>query len=142
MTETKTTAIKPGGVVSHVDTKFFEQSSDNRSALTAVDFGIIDRIFSDDLVVVTGGMHRGGDRTHIHKLALRKSIAHGVDPFAVMDDLFGDDKWLTHLVKYTADIVAQFLVMDELLANFLVMPETGAAMDHREVSRFIGGSKV
>src|SRR3990172_6936617 len=142
MAETKSTAIEPGGIVRNVDAEFFEQGSDNRRALSAVDFGVVDGVLSDDLVVVTGGMYCCGNGAHIHELAFCESIPHGIDPFAVMDDFFRDDKRLTHLIENAADFVAQFLMMHKLRADFLVMPETGAAMDHGEVSRFIRGGEV
>src|SRR6266508_682633 len=105
MPKTKSTTIKPGGVISHVDTKFFKHSRDNRGTLPTVDFGIVDGVFSNDLIVMASGMHSCSDRTHIHKLSFGKSIAHGIDPLAIVNDLFGYDKGLTHLVENAADFV-------------------------------------
>src|SRR6266498_1705420 len=135
-------ALKFVPVFLPVDTKFFKHSRDNRGTLSSIDFRIVNGIFSNDLIVMTRGVNRGSDRTHIHQLSFGKSIAHSIDPLAVMDDLFRDDKWLTHFVENAADFVAQFLVMHKLFADFLIVSKTSAAMDHGEISRFICGGEV
>src|SRR6266536_4114388 len=117
MPKTKSTASKPGGVISYVDTKFFKHSRDNRGTLPTVDFRVINSIFCNDLIVMTCGMNRGSDRTHIYKLSLCEFVSHSIDPLAVMDDLFRDDKRLAHLVENASDFVAQFLVMHKLFTD-------------------------
>ncbi len=121
MTETKSAAIEPRGIIRDVDAEFFEQGGHNRGALSAVDFGIVDGIFGDDLVVMAGGMNRCCDGAHVHELTFFESIAHGVDPLAVMDDLFRDDERFAHLIENAANFIAQVFVMHKLLADFLVM---------------------
>ena len=133
MAEAKAAAIEPGRVVSHVNAERFESRRHCGSALSTVDLRIIDRIFRDDLVVVTGGMHRGCDGAHVHELAFFHTLAHGIDPLAVMDNFFRNNKRFAHLIENAAAKLSS-KKLDMIAANDISASDAGFAVDTNRIT--------
>jgi hypothetical protein len=51
-------------------------------------------------------MHSCSDVAHVYKLTLGELLSHGIDPFAVVNDLFRNHQWLAHLVEDATDLIA------------------------------------
>jgi len=131
--KTEATAVVPGGVVDDLGAQGLGDGSTDSGTITAEYRVVVHGVFRHHLVIVAGGMVGDPDVAHVDGLQLAgDTVAHDVQPFAVVDHLLGDDDLAVHQASQLAedllDLLPQFGGLDEIFADLLVVAEGGAAM--------------
>src|SRR5450759_3338442 len=121
MAETKTAAVKPGGVIGNRRSQSLNDGGYNVGALSTIEIGVINGIFGHEFVIMAGRVNGDCYVAHIEHPALRNLKAHSMYPLAVVDNLLRDDQRLAQLCHDIAHLLAQLGMMHQLLASLFVV---------------------
>ncbi|TQN49333.1 hypothetical protein DLNHIDIE_03381 [Acidithiobacillus thiooxidans ATCC 19377] len=135
--EAKATAVIPGGVVDDLGSQRLGDRGANCRAVATENAVVVNGVFRHHLVVMTGRMHGDPNIAHVDGLHFTgNTITHDVQPFTVVHDFFRNDNFAidqtAELAEDLLDLFAQFGRFNQILANFLVVAEGGAAVDQWE----------
>ena len=133
--EAEAAAIVPGGIVDHLRAERLHQAGGDGDAIAVHHRVVIDHVLGHHLVDVAGRMDGGADFADVDHLMLLDAIAHHVQPFRIVHDLFGDQQLAVdqaaELAENLLHLLAQLGRVHQEDAHLLVIAEGGAAMHER-----------
>ena len=133
--EAETAAVVPGRIVDHLGAQRIHDTGRDGNPVSFQDIVVVDRVFRHHLVDMAGRMDGCADAAGVDGLARRDPVAHDMQPFRIVHDLFRDQQLaVDQPVEFAEDLlhpVAQLGRVQQILAHFLVVAERRAAMDQR-----------
>ena len=133
--EAETAAVVPGRIVDHLGAQRIHDTGRDGNPVPFQDIVVVDRVFRHHLVDMAGRMDGCADAAGVDGLARRDPVAHDMQPFRIVHDLFRDQQLaVDQPVEFAEDLlhpVAQLGRVQQILAHFLVVAERRAAMDQR-----------
>ena len=134
--EAEAAAVVPGRIVDDVGAQRLHQAGGDGDAVAVHDGVVIDHVLRHHLVDVAGRMDGRADLADVDDLALLDAVAHHVQPFRIVHDLFRDQQLAVdqaaELAEDLLDLRAQLGRLHQEDAHFLVVAEGCAAMHQRK----------